>query len=312
MDANEREKIKAETVGLWREVALNTAGMDESRVHSALAKVYKEIQATCPRDVRFVDGPDAAHALMVELGITDPNLYVWPSFWGQQEASWLAYYDLLIRCDELPADYPRSQIEALMELGREAGWCWMWEDLVIVCARPIELHYSEAGELHCTTGPAVRYKTGEELYALHGTEVDGYYINTPKDQVDAARLLAEPNATVRTRLIQHIGLARIAAKLNRKTISTSASGNEDLEEYEIQPGSFVRGLRVRWTTKPAWWQQGHPEGEEAIIPVPTTKEEWAAFKAPAQLEPEFDPDNADHVRLMTFDFSIHERIGLNT
>ncbi|TDB98223.1 pentapeptide repeat-containing protein [Actinomadura sp. 7K534] len=71
-------------------------------------------------------------------------------------------------------------------VGSCGGW-WPFEDVCLVCERPEQIHLApepRAGEeplrLHRRTGPAIRYRDGFQLYALHGRVV-------PADAVDGER-----------------------------------------------------------------------------------------------------------------------------
>ncbi|MFA1540382.1 pentapeptide repeat-containing protein [Actinomadura monticuli] len=65
------------------------------------------------------------------------------------------------------------------ELVESCGGWWPFEDVCLVCERPAEVRLADApraGEepppvLHCRTGPAIRYRDGFQLYALHGKVV---------------------------------------------------------------------------------------------------------------------------------------------
>ena len=76
---------------------------------------------------------------------------------------------------ELPGDLWAREA-ALALAAAAASWWWPHERFVIVCERPAELHLEWAGpggvpRLHHPDGPAVRWRDGWAVHALHGTRV---------------------------------------------------------------------------------------------------------------------------------------------
>jgi hypothetical protein len=86
-------------------------------------------------------------------------------WYGQQECSWIAYYDVLGRIGL--ARYRPQETQHLNEwaaLARSCGWWWPGEDVCVVVDRPAEIHVQRApgarlGELHLTP-PGVIYRDG--------------------------------------------------------------------------------------------------------------------------------------------------------
>jgi len=102
-----------------------------------------------------------------------------------------------------------------------AGPCWRYLDFTIVSDLPevphtevvgnigANAHPERARRLHCADGPAVRWRDGTALYALHGVVVPADLVEsqwTPK------QIMREPNLEVRRVAIEHLGWERWIAE----------------------------------------------------------------------------------------------------
>jgi hypothetical protein len=94
--------------------------------------------------------------------------------WG---LDWPAYFSFLHQvCGlELPGDLWAREA-ALTRAEVAAGWWWPHRRFVLVCERPTELHLEWAGpggapRLHNLDGPAIRWRDGWAVHALHGTRL---------------------------------------------------------------------------------------------------------------------------------------------
>jgi len=67
--------------------------------------------------------------------------------------------------------HPASMLSDIQSLRDSAGWVMPYTDICFVSERPEYLHLDENRRLHCTTGPAIRYSDGVEIYAWHGTHI---------------------------------------------------------------------------------------------------------------------------------------------
>jgi hypothetical protein len=92
---------------------------------------------------------------------------------------WPAYFSFLHQvCGlELPGGLWAREA-ALARAEAAAGWWWPHRRFVVVCERPTELHLEWAGpggvpRLHNPDGPAIRWRDGWAVHALHGTQGSG-------------------------------------------------------------------------------------------------------------------------------------------
>ena len=106
-------------------------------------------------------------------------------------------------------------------------------DAAILTDRPDTLHRDPQGRLHCTTGPALRYRDGWGVYVVHGVRVPADLI---EDGWDVQRVLSEGNAEVRRVAIELTGWERfIHAAGMRLVASAPDPGNSPhtLELYDL-------------------------------------------------------------------------------
>ncbi|MFX9042566.1 DUF6745 domain-containing protein, partial [Acinetobacter baumannii] len=79
---------------------------------------------------------------------------------------------------------------------RSIGWWYQFDDCVIMTDRPSVIARDDRMRLHCEDGPALSYRDGYALYAVHGTRVPGSIITAP-ETITVSAIDAERNAEVR-------------------------------------------------------------------------------------------------------------------
>jgi hypothetical protein len=87
------------------------------------------------------------------------------------------------------------------------GWWWPYEGFVILTDRPSVVARDVQGRLHRTDGPAVAYRDGYGLWAIHGVRLPQEVVEAP-ETLTAERILGEPNAEVRRVMIERHGQER--------------------------------------------------------------------------------------------------------
>ena len=121
-------------------------------------------------------------------------------FWGQMDSYWIAYY--LFCRDILGVKYDTEKsrhLDLWRDVARSCGWWWCYENYVIVCERPAVVNmepHDGAERLHCEDGPAVVFRDGWSVYAIHGIVVPENLIMDP-GSITVEQIEAERNETVR-------------------------------------------------------------------------------------------------------------------
>jgi hypothetical protein len=129
-------------------------------------------------------------------------------WYGQQEAHWIAHYDIHRRLGARFSAADTAHLELWAALARSCGWWWPREDVCVLSDRPQEIHTepiagSAYGEirLHNAEGPAVRYPDGWSCHAWHGTPVPSWVVESPT----AERITEERNTEIRRCAIERLG-----------------------------------------------------------------------------------------------------------
>lgn len=131
---------------------------------------------------------------------TAVRLVLFDAVLGQHDAAWLAAFDG--RGDRLAG---------LAAVAGHAGWWWPYENVAVVCERPVELHRDEAGRLDRGDGPALAYPDGFALHAWRGMPVDAEFLADLAD-LTPELIRAEENAELRRVMLEYYGYDRYLAE----------------------------------------------------------------------------------------------------
>src|SRR3990167_5752579 len=126
--------------------------------------------------------------------------YISTSFWGQMDAYWIAYY--LFCRDVLGVKYDAEKsrhLDLWRDVTQSCGWWWCYENYVIICERPAVVNmepHDGAERLHCEDGPAVVFRDGWSVYAIHGIVVPENLIMDP-GSITVEQIEGEQNRDIR-------------------------------------------------------------------------------------------------------------------
>ncbi|MFE0424754.1 DUF6745 domain-containing protein [Streptomyces sp. NPDC058953] len=131
---------------------------------------------------------------------------------GQHDAAWLAAFDG--RSDRL---------RPLADIAVAAGWWWPYENAVVICERPVELHRDEAGRLDHGAGPALLFPDGFALHAWRGMPVPAAFLDE-LTSLDPARIRDEENAELRRVMLEFYGYDRYLAESGAEPVHRDETG----------------------------------------------------------------------------------------
>ena len=86
------------------------------------------------------------------------------------------------------------------------------EGLAVLTDRPEKIDRDNDGRLHSETGPAIRYRDGYAVYALHGTRVTPRVALHP-ETISLEDVLGERNVVTRQILAERFGRDRVESQL---------------------------------------------------------------------------------------------------
>ena len=114
---------------------------------------------------------------------------------------------------ELSDDFHERAV-AYAETVESACWWYPHRDFLMVCERPTAIHRELTNpqvtrgwgshRLHCADGPAVSFRDGWGVYAIHGVQVPAYVVLEP-EKITWQAIGAENNAEVRRIMIDRYG-----------------------------------------------------------------------------------------------------------
>lgn len=168
----------------WNKYGLNTKPANRELAEEALVESYRVANLLPPEKIYWVDSPMAGHKLHCKLrskeGKRIVNSWVKP-FYGAQElyednSSLCAFYDAFIRFGLRSV----QKMRPLIELAKNAGWAWMFDECAIITERPIYIEQDEDNNPHSLKRMAIEYPDGWGLYKIHGFDVNERFIKHPE------------------------------------------------------------------------------------------------------------------------------------
>jgi len=198
---------------------------------SVLASVWDSVGASVGASVRASVGASVGDSVWDSVGDS-----VWASVgasvYGQHEAHWLAFCRFFK--EHCGLSDQTHKLEGFWELAKSAGWAYPTKDICFVSERHTTLLRDDRGRLHSTTGPAIQYPDGWEIYAVHGVRVPEHIINK-QSEITTAQIDDQQNTEIRRVMIDFYGQARYLQDSGAILVSKDRFGNlwkKDLSEDE--------------------------------------------------------------------------------
>jgi len=157
----------------------------------------------------------------------------WTFFFGGTFGStfWVGYYDV---CRQVGVKFD-SKINALLDafiILANSGYYFPFQDTVICCEKPVEIHKNGQFQLHNETGPSILYKDGFSLWDYHGVSVPREVIEDPSF-VNVKTIMAESNSEIRRVMYEIMGWDKFIEEAQLKLIDESDD-----------PGNIGRQLKL--------------------------------------------------------------------
>ena len=171
----------------------------------------------------------------------EPEFTYW---WGQQDLYWVAYYRFFL---EIGVDYKQPAVDGLdimNEIGMSCMWWYPRDGMVIACERPSAIHVDERGRLHNDSGPAVLFRDGWAIHAIHGVRVPGHLVEHP-EATKLQEIVAEQNSEIQRVMIERFGGAADPADGWARYMEAV---NPEIVDHDDRWGTLLRapgGLALR-------------------------------------------------------------------
>jgi hypothetical protein len=123
---------------------------------------------------------------------------------GQHDAMWIGAFDAGRRMYGI--EQPRA-LDGWAALARSCGWWWAFRDTAFACERQTRLRLDERDRLHAADGPALRFRDGFDVYAIHGVRIDPWIVEEP-ERITPVTIAVENNSEVRRVLMDIYGIER--------------------------------------------------------------------------------------------------------
>ena len=105
------------------------------------------------------------------------------------------------------AVYPPALNAALddhIAVSRSIGWWYPFDEFCVLTGRPDVVALDDRARLHSIAGPALRYRDGYALHAVHGVRVPAWIIER-KEKITTTKIDAETNAEIRRVMVEQYG-----------------------------------------------------------------------------------------------------------
>lgn len=237
---DEQTAMLPQFVDKWTNIGLCTEPANRPEAEKHLAEAYKQAGLEPPKKIYWAESPQAGHNLHCKL--SGKNEWVLP-FYGQHEAGWLSFYDVF---DTFGIDC--SKLHPLMELAKNCGWVWMFDEVAICTERPKKICRNQQNRLHNTEGKAIEYPDGWGLYAYNGTIVPEKLIMNPQGYTKE-EILALNNTEVIRALAENLGWDNYLTKIGAKVIDEWIDPKENLKYELLESTSRVGDMEPRFLKK---------------------------------------------------------------
>ena len=251
----EQEARLPEWIDRWVAIGLSTEPADWDAARRGIDAEYRMAGLEPPKIMIRAASPLAAFlsvgALRNQVGDqvgrqvlsqVDSQVDVWAHIGGQFWAAFPAYTSFFREVCGL--DIP----DAREITTRSCGWWYPLDGAVVVSDRPDRIVRDDAGQLHSETGPAMRWRDGWSIYAWHGTQIPGEWIEQ-RDTLDPMIALTHENVEQRRCAAEIIGWPKVLQHLNPKILDTDIDPQigtllqVDLPDHG--PQKFLRVLEQR-------------------------------------------------------------------
>lgn len=137
----------------------------------------------------------------------------------------------------LACQHDKNKWQILQSLALDCGWFFPFENICLLCDRPLNFSVDNQQRLHGEGKPAVEFADGFKVYAHQGVILPETYGKILPSEWRCEWLLSETNAELRRVLLQGIGYDRLCQELQVKTIDSWQEYDllETNSEVDIEP-----------------------------------------------------------------------------
>lgn len=195
-----------------------TADHDYGKLSRLFSDVYQAGGLAAPAEIELFDSPRAANKRACELLGKEKEERLWACY-GTLDAGWLSFYAYMYEVLELKTE---ANLRPLIELCKQGvGWSIPLTDIVVTSRLPEYIKFNPAKQLHCETGPAIRYRDDFRVYALRGRRITGdqtKFIDTPAGELVIKDVLQIEDVDVRASVMAKLGIEKLLGHLKSRKL----------------------------------------------------------------------------------------------
>jgi len=219
---------------------LNCDPADRPRANSAFERIYQRLSLGAPW-VIWVSSPLGAHlarAMLAAAGsraqvgaqvraqvraqvwdqVGDQKIDFMPAaLFGQHDAGWVAWVVAAVAIGVKLRSDTADTFRIFLDLCQSCMWAYAFRGAVIACDRPAAIHRDKIGRLHNTSGPAMAFRDGWTIHAVHGVRVPGWIIEQPS-RITVATIESEQNSEIKRVMIERFGWDRYAQESGAEVV----------------------------------------------------------------------------------------------
>lgn len=274
----EQEALFPQYVEKWLAIGLSTEDIDVKAALAALKQIYEQSDLEFPDKYEVYDSPFAAVKAMKEKYEID--VYPKDFIYGCHEAAALSFYDFFIENTEIEIT---DKIKPFMDLARVCGWVLMFDELVVLTQKPVDIRWDTDKRLHNEDDFAIKFRDGMGIASWHGTRIPSEWIKD-KSTITPEVCLHWSNIEQRRSACEIKGWANVLKELDAKEVNKDEDPTiGTLLEVELPDAGTERFLVAQDPNT------GNPVG----LPVPRSMETakqanaWTYGMEEETFEPDF-------------------------
>jgi hypothetical protein len=284
---NRLKQIKNEYV----KKAITFQEIDKQKSINAIGFVYSLIKKQMPK-IYKVSSPFFAQKLANKLKGTEKIFYQFGTYLTIYWQSFYAFYDTFVEFGIIGDKFDKYQkLKQVTDTGIFSTI--EFENAIIICEKPIICHKNENG-MHCTTGPAIKWRDGYCQYYINGRKIDKQLFNKClSGEVTQSEFLDEQNDERRSAMYMILGEEKIMNLLCAELVDETTVVHDNGEVEKI--GFYKTKDKLnKFRNKPYAWRKVICPSTGTTYLTPTDPDLKTALDVAKFHRPSFVPKSTDY------------------
>ena len=284
----EQEALLPAFVDYGLQYGLNTSPCDRPKAEAAIRAHYAALNRPEPKLIIWLDSPHqgaigAAMLAGTKFSGAQVRAQVWAQVWDQvrdqvgaqvrdqvpstyinySDYGWVSFYEYFRRHTNIK--FPKKLLDKFDSIaaGLKSGIYEIYphKGLCVGVRPPEKIFRDEHGRIHNTEGPAIRFRDGFSVYAIHGRRLPAW-IWERRDTITREEFLQEKNAEVRGGMYAVLGQKRVFDLIGAEEVARESANNETYILYRTKErigGKFWQWVGVKCPTTGTDYLLGVPD-----------------------------------------------------